>query len=108
MRDPIDAENDLDIDSECAIMSIEKALPKSGSAPLAYLISKMPSLGTVAASAFYSERYCISENMKRQCNWHANTPFRRCSGTAFFHFGNAYPCGQLYSTESDKAFSLMT
>ena len=39
-----------------------------------FILWKKPSLGRVAVSAFYSDRYCPFQNMERQCNWHDHHP----------------------------------
>ena len=92
-----------------AIMVIEKALLKSGSAQLKlqFISQPKPSLGRVAVSACYTDRDSPVEDMKGQCNRHHNTPFRRCDGTAFCRLATPYPCGQQYSTEDDKICQLL-
>ena len=59
------------------IMKTEKGTAQSGQ-PLSVQVSmyKKPSPGGVAVSAFYPDRYRISEDMERHSNRHCLTPFR--------------------------------
>ena len=60
------------------IMNIERAPRQAGSAQCTGYKQKPmnPSLGRVAGSTLYSDRYCPKKNMERQCNRHGLTPFR--------------------------------
>ena len=55
----------------------------------------------MAVSAFYGDGDRVFPYMKRQCNRHSNTSFRRCDGTAFLRLATPYPYGRHYSIKTD-------
>ena len=59
-----------------------------------------PSLGRVAVSAFYGDGDRVFPYMKRQCNRHDNTSFRRCGGTAFLRLATPALTGKAHFTKT--------